>query len=148
VRYPCTRTLCNCPGLSDPGGLENYELVNTAGERIWHTQESQGQILALTFRRKFLKICKLFPPHLEAVREILFFERRRHTFKSCKALHLKEFKGNLKLFKDLPESHGQNLIVTVLYVPHSLDSGTRGSRDTTPCSVTGVTLHGVVSPRW
>ena len=39
----------------------------TAVERIWHTPDSQGQILALAFRRKSSKPSKLFPLRSEAV---------------------------------------------------------------------------------
>ena len=35
--------------------------IERAVERIWHTQDSHGQVLALTFRRKSLKRVKLFP---------------------------------------------------------------------------------------
>ena len=33
---------------------------------MWHTQDSQGHILVLAFRKKFSKPCKLFPPRSEA----------------------------------------------------------------------------------
>ena len=33
-------------------------------ERSWHTSDSQGQILAMAFRSKFLKLFKIFPRSL------------------------------------------------------------------------------------
>ena len=38
----------------------------TAGERMWHTHDNQGQIPALAFRQNSSKCSKLFPPRLEA----------------------------------------------------------------------------------
>jgi len=36
--------------------------MSSAVERIWHTQDSQGKILAFAFRQKSSKPFKLFPP--------------------------------------------------------------------------------------
>ena len=38
-------------------------------ERIWHIQDSQGQVLALTFRFKSLRYFKLFPLQRELDKE-------------------------------------------------------------------------------
>jgi len=41
-------------------------LEYTAVERMWQMQDSQGQILALAFRQKSSKPCKVFPLRSEA----------------------------------------------------------------------------------
>ena len=47
-------------------GSNGRFLARAAVERIWHTKNSQSQVLALTFREKYFKPLKMFPLRSEA----------------------------------------------------------------------------------
>ena len=50
-------------------------MLTSAVERIWHIQDSQGQILALALRLKSLKLYKVFPFRVDEDRAVDAAER-------------------------------------------------------------------------
>ena len=62
--YPLESTAPQQPlRLANPGDLPTGEsaVQKTAVERIWHIEDIQGQVLALTFRLKSVTRFKVFP---------------------------------------------------------------------------------------
>ena len=63
---PEIRTLCLWIGFWVPLQIQTLAPREASIERIWHIQDSQGQILALALRHKSFKPSKLFPLRSEA----------------------------------------------------------------------------------
>ena len=129
-----------CPS----GGERGCSNCTAAVERIWHVQDSQGQILTLSFRSKHLKSFELFPPCSEASEASKCMVRAKQVF-PLPSPELTNYigKSRLELGRIInqigvasistrrltnhlgisSERQNQNLALTVLYVPYWLDSG-------------------------
>jgi len=92
-------------------------------DQIRHICDRQGQIVALAFRQKSIKPCELIPLRSKTERLITLRRSSLKASGSCaKPLPRKE--EQLESFQGLlPERQGQNLVLTVLNVLSSFDSG-------------------------